>query len=267
MRVIIRPDYDNCSKWAANYIAYKIKAFHPSANKPFVLGLPTGSTPLGTYKELIKLNHEGKVSFEHVVTFNMDEYIGLDEKHPQSYHYFMWENFFKHINIKKENVHILNGMTKNYAKECSDYENAIKSFGGIDLFLGGVGSDGHIAFNEPASSLSSRTRVKTLTTETVQANSRFFDGDTNKVPRTALTVGVGTITDAKEVMILATGSNKSRALHHAIEGSINHMWTISILQMHQHALIVCDEDATNELKADTVKYFKDIEQNNFVNVK
>lgn len=158
-------------------------------------------------------------------------------------------------------------MTKDYAGECRRYEEKIKACGGIRLFLGGVGSDGHIAFNEPGSSLSSRTRVKTLTTETVQANSRFFDNDVNQVPRTALTVGVGTICDADEVMILATGTNKARALHHAIEGSINHMWTISILQMHQHAVIVCDDEATKELKADTVKYFKDIEQSNFINVK
>ena len=231
------------------------------------LGRPTGSTPLGTYRELIKLYQAGKLSFENVITFNMDEYIGLDEKHPQSYHYFMWENFFKHINIKKENINMLDGMTKDYAGECRRYEEKIKACGGIRLFLGGVGSDGHIAFNEPGSSLSSRTRVKTLTTETVQANSRFFDNDVNQVPRTALTVGVGTICDADEVMILATGANKARALHHAIEGSINHMWTISILQMHQHAVIVCDDEATKELKADTVKYFKDIEQSNFINVK
>ena len=267
MRLIIKPNYDDCSQWAANYIAYKINGFRPTADRPFVLGLPTGSTPLGTYKELIKLHQAGKLSFENVITFNMDEYIGLDENHPQSYHYFMWENFFKHINIKKENVHMLNGMTKDYAKECREYEEQIKACGGIKLFLGGVGSDGHIAFNEPGSSLTSRTRVKTLTTETIQANSRFFDNDINQVPRTALTVGVGTICDAEEVMILATGTNKARALHHAIEGSINHMWTISILQMHQHAIIVCDDEATKELKADTVKYFKDIEQSNFVNVK
>ncbi len=267
MRVIIRPDYDKCSVWAANYIAYKINGFRPTAERPFVLGLPTGSTPLGTYRELIKLYQVGKLSFENVITFNMDEYIGLDEKHPQSYHYFMWENFFKHINIKKENINMLDGMTKDYAGECCRYEEKIKACGGIRLFLGGVGSDGHIAFNEPGSSLSSRTRVKTLTTETVQANSRFFDNDVNQVPRTALTVGVGTICDADEVMILATGANKARALHHAIEGSINHMWTISILQMHQHAVIVCDDEATKELKADTVKYFKDIEQSNFINVK
>lgn len=175
MRLIIRPDYDDCSQWAANYIAYKINGFRPTPQKPFVLGLPTGSTPLGTYRELIKLNQAGKLSFENVVTFNMDEYIGLDARHPQSYHYFMWENFFKHIDIKRENVHILNGMTKNYAKECQKYEDAIKKAGGIHLFLGGVGSDGHIAFNEPGSSLTSRTRVKTLTSETIKANSRFFD--------------------------------------------------------------------------------------------
>ncbi len=209
MRVIIRPDYDKCSVWAANYIAYKINGFRPTAERPFVLGLPTGSTPLGTYRELIKLYQAGKLSFENVITFNMDEYIGLDEKHPQSYHYFMWENFFKHINIKKENINMLDGMTKDYAGECRRYEEKIKACGGIRLFLGGVGSDGHIAFNEPGSSLSSRTRVKTLTTETVQANSRFFDNDVNQVPRTALTVGVGTICDADEVMILATGANNN----------------------------------------------------------
>ncbi len=263
MRVLIRPDYDSVSLWAANYIAYKIKRFKPTLKKPFVLGLPTGSTPLGTFRELIKMHKDGKLSFENVVTFNMDEYIGLNEKHPQSYHYFMWENFFKHIDIKKNNIHILNGMTKNYEKECELYENAIKAFGGIHLFLGGLGEDGHIAFNEPGSSLTSRTRVKTLTSDTIQVNSRFFDNDISKVPTTALTVGIGTIMDAEEVMILATGAKKARAIHHAIEGSINHMWPVSILQMHQHGIIVCDEEATNELKADTVRYFKDIEKNNF----
>ena len=259
MRVIIKKNYEECAKWTANFIADKIKRFRPTAEKPFVLGLPTGSTPLGVYKELIEMFKKGKISFANVVTFNMDEYIGLDAKHPQSYHYFMWENFFSHIDIKKANVHILDGMTKNYAKECQDYEDAIKSYGKIHLFLGGVGSDGHIAFNEPGSSLSSRTRIKTLTQETIKANSRFFENDISKVPGTALTVGIGTIMDAEEVIIMATGSNKARALHHAIEGSINHMWPVSILQMHQHGIIVCDDDATSELKADTVKYFKEIE--------
>ena len=267
MRVIIEPDYQKLSQWAANYVASKINAANPTPEKPFVLGCPTGSSPLGMYKALIELNKQGKVSFQNVVTFNMDEYVGLPEDHPESYHTFMWKNFFNHIDIKKENVHILNGNATDLEAECANYEKQIAEIGGIDLFMGGIGPDGHIAFNEPGSSLSSRTRVKTLTTETVQANSRFFDNDVNQVPRTALTVGVGTICDADEVMILATGANKARALHHAIEGSINHMWTISILQMHQHAIIVCDDEATKELKADTVKYFKDIEQSNFINVK
>ena len=265
MRVIIRPDYDNCSIWTANYIASKINNAQPSANKPFVLGLPTGSTPLGTYKHLIDLYKNKKVSFEYVVTFNMDEYVGLPEDHPQSYHYFMWDNFFSHINIKKENVHILNGMARDLDAECASYEDAIKASGGINLFLGGVGVDGHLAFNEPGSSLSSRTRVKSLTTDTIQVNSRFFDGDISKVPSTALTVGVGTVTDADEVLVLATGRNKALALKHAIEEGISQMWTISALQMHKKAIIICDEDATDELKVGTVKYFKDIEKNNYNN--
>lgn len=266
MRVIIRDNYEDCSRWAANYVAYKIKAFRPTAKKPFILGLPTGSSPLGMYQELIKLYQAGKISFEHVVTFNMDEYIGLKPNHPQSYHYFMEENFFKHINIPRANIHIPNGMTKDYVQECQAYEETIKRYGKINLFVGGVGEDGHIAFNEPGSSLNSRTRVKTLTQDTIKANSRFFDNDVSKVPNTALTVGIATIMDAEEVLIIATGPKKARALHHAIEGSINHMWPISILQMHQHGIIACDEDATNELKADTVKYFKEIEQQNFNNV-
>lgn len=265
MRLIIRPSYDDCSVWTANYIAKKINDANPSEKKPFVLGLPTGSTPLGTYKHLIKLNKEGKVSFKNVITFNMDEYVGLDENHPQSYHYFMWSNFFNHIDIKKENVHILNGMAKDLDAECSAYEKAIEAAGGIDLFLGGIGVDGHIAFNEPGSSLCSRTRVKTLTSETIQVNSRFFDGDISKVPTTALTVGVGTITDAREVLILATGHNKALAVRHGIEEGISHMWTISALQMHKHGIIICDEDATDELRVGTVKYFKDIEKNNMDN--
>lgn len=265
MRVIIRNDYDECSKWAANHIAGRINAFGPTPDKPFVIGLPTGSTPLGTYKELINLYKAGKVSFENVVTFNMDEYVGLDENHPQSYHYFMWENFFKHINIKKENVNILDGMTKDLQAECDAYEKKIASYGGIKLFLGGVGCDGHIAFNEPGSSLSSRTRVKTLTQDTVIVNSRFFDNDINQVPKTALTVGVGTVCDAEEVMILITGHNKAVALKHAIEEGISQMWTVSSLQMHKKAVIVCDDDSTDELKVGTVKYFKDIEKDNFNN--
>ncbi|MBQ4496706.1 MAG: glucosamine-6-phosphate deaminase [Spirochaetaceae bacterium] len=265
MRVIIRDDYEGCAVWAANHIARRINDAKPTAKKPFILGLPTGSTPLGTYKKLIELNKAGKVSFENVVTFNMDEYVGLKPEHDQSYHYFMWENFFKHINIKKENVNILDGMASDLEAECARYEAKIASYGGIDLFLGGVGVDGHIAFNEPGSSLASRTRENALTKDTIIVNSRFFGGNTELVPKTALTVGVGTICDSKEVVILICGHNKAQALHHAVEAGISQMWTVSALQMHQNAVIVCDEDATDELKVGTVKYFKDIESKNFDN--
>ena len=263
MRVIIKDDKQSVAEWAAQYVAFRINSFHPRANKPFVLGLPTGSTPLGMYAELIKLYQNNKVSFENVVTFNMDEYIGISPDNPQSYHYFMRENFFKYINIKPQHINILDGMTKDYAKECAGYEAAMKRYGGVHLFIGGVGEDGHIAFNEPFSSLASRTRVKTLTESTIKANSRFFDNDLSKVPTQALTVGVATIMDAKEVMILATGSNKSVAIKHGIEGGVSHVWTISALQQHPHGIIVCDRDATSALEAQTVEYFLDIEKNNF----
>ena len=192
MRLIIEQDYSNVSKWAANYVASKINASNPTAEKPFILGLPTGSSPLGMYRELIALNKAGVVSFKHVITFNMDEYIGLPKEHPESYHSFMWNNFFKHIDIQEDNVNILNGNATNLEQECQRYEEKIKSLGGIDLFLGGIGPDGHIAFNEPGSSLQSRTRVKTLTTDTIIANSRFFDNDVNKVPKTAFSISVST---------------------------------------------------------------------------
>lgn len=262
MRLIIQDSYGKMSQWAAAYIAKRINEFGPTAERPFVLGLPTGSTPIGTYKELVHLYQTGLVSFENVVTFNMDEYIGIPEDHPESYHTFMWSNFFSKINIKKENVNILNGNAENLEAECVRYEEKIASYGGIKLFMGGIGPDGHIAFNEPGSSLSSRTRVKSLTTDTIIANSRFFDHDINKVPKTALTVGVGTIMDSEEVMILANGHTKARALAHAVEGSVNHMWTISVLQMHRKGIIVCDDAATVELKVGTVNYFKDIEKAN-----
>ena len=260
MRLIIQPDYANVSKWSANYVASKINQANPTAENPFVLGLPTGSSPMGMYRELIKLYQSKVVSFEHVVTFNMDEYVGLPQDHPQSYRTFMWNNFFSHIDIKPENANLLDGNVKDLEQECADYEAKIKAVGGIDLFLGGIGADGHIAFNEPGSSLASRTRQKTLTTETIIANSRFFDNDINQVPKTAITVGVGTIMDAREVLILVNGHGKARALRHAVEEPINHIWTISALQMHPKGIIVCDYDACAELKVGTYKYFLDIEK-------
>jgi glucosamine-6-phosphate deaminase len=245
MRLIIEPDYALASKWIAYYVARSINEFGPTKAKPFVLGLPTGSSPLGVYEELIKLNKKGTVSFKNVVTFNMDEYVNLPRDHPESYYSFMWNNLFSHVDIEEENVNILNGNAPDLEAECANYEKKMKTVGGIKLFLGGIGPDGHIAFNEPGSSLASRTRVKTLTYDTIVANSRFFDNDINKVPKTALTVGVGTVMD-----------------QHAIEGSVNHIWTISALQMHPEGIIVCDDEATIEMKVGTVKYFKDIEAAN-----
>ncbi|MBI3921603.1 MAG: glucosamine-6-phosphate deaminase [Armatimonadetes bacterium] len=262
MRVIIQPDYDKVSKWTAAYIARRIKKFNATSEKPFVLGLPTGSSPIGTYNELVRMNKEGVVSFENVVTFNMDEYVGLPESHKQSYHYFMRHHLFRHVDIPKKNVNILNGNAPDLEAECAAYEDKIKSYGGIQLFLGGIGEDGHIAFNEPGSSLASRTRVKTLTYDTRLVNARFFGGDVEKVPKTALTVGVGTVLDSKEVLIMVTGHNKARALNHVVEGPVNHMWTVSALQIHPKGTIVCDDEATYELKVGTVKYFKDIEAPN-----
>ena len=260
MRVIIEPDYENLSRWAADYVANKIHAFGPTADHPFVLGLPTGSSPIGMYQNLVKANKEGRVSFKNVLTFNMDEYVGLPESHPESYHSFMYRNLFSHIDCPKENIHILNGNAKDLEAECASYEEKIRQAGGIDLFIGGIGPDGHIAFNEPGSSLSSLTRVKTLTTDTRIANSRFFGGDMNNVPTHALTVGVGTVMAAKEVMILCNGHNKTKALQAAVEGPVTQMWTISVLQLHRHGIIVCDEAATDELKVGTYRYFKDIEK-------
>ena len=259
MRLIIQPDISDISNWVANYIALKINAFSPTSERPFVLGLPTGSTPLGTYKRLIALHKQGLVSFKHVVTFNMDEYVGIPKKHSQSYHSFMWDNLFCYIDIFPENVNILNGNAPDLEIECLKYEDKIKSLGGIHLFLGGIGADGHIAFNEPGSSLHSRTRIKTLTQNTIIANSRFFDNNPNLVPKHALTVGVGTVMDAEEVLIIVNGFSKARALCKAVEGSVNHMWTISALQLHPKGIIVCDESATEELKVGTYRYFKEIE--------
>ncbi|PSJ47573.1 glucosamine-6-phosphate deaminase [Zobellella endophytica] len=262
MRLIPLSSAPQVSQWAARHITDRINAFGPSAERPFVLGLPTGGTPMATYRQLIALHQAGEVSFRHVVTFNMDEYVGLPQTHPQSYHHFMHEHFFKHVDIQPGNINLLDGNAPDLEAECRRYEDKIRQYGKIHLFMGGVGSDGHIAFNEPASSLSSRTRIKTLTEDTRLANSRFFDNDPEQVPRMALTVGVGTLLDAEEIMILVTGHNKAQALQAAVEGSVNHLWTVSALQLHPRGLIVCDTPATMELKVKTVRYFEQLEADN-----
>lgn len=262
MRLIPLQTSQQVGAWAADYIVEQINQFAPTAEKPFVLGLPTGSSPMIMYKQLIKRYQAGKVSFKNVVTFNMDEYVGIPENHPQSYRTFMYENFFNHTDIQQANINLLNGNAPDINAECERYENKMKSYGKINLFIGGVGQDGHIAFNEPGSSLSSRTRIKTLNEDTLIANSRFFDNDVKKVPKYALTIGVGTLLDAKEVLLLISGRNKALALQQGVEGSVNHFWTITALQMHQKAIFVCDEPSTEELKVKTLKYFKQLEANN-----
>lgn len=265
MRVIPLNHATDVGLWSARYIVNRINDFNPSTERPFVLGLPTGGTPLQTYRHLIALHQAGEVSFQHVVTFNMDEYIGLPTTHPESYHSVMYHNFFNHINIQEKNINLLNGNAPDLEAECQNYEKKIQSYGKIHLFIGGVGNDGHIAFNEPASSLASRTRVKTLTEETRIANARFFNNDPKQVPKYALTVGVGTLLDAKEIMILITGHTKALALQAGVEGNVNHLWTISALQLHPKSILVCDEPATMELKVKTINYFRKLEAENIKN--
>ncbi|XP_053693873.1 glucosamine-6-phosphate isomerase isoform X1 [Sabethes cyaneus] len=260
MRLIILDTADYVGEWSAKYVMKRINDFKPGPDRYFTLGLPTGSTPLGLYKNLIKFYNAGKISFKYVKTFNMDEYVDLPRDHPESYHYFMYNNFFKHIDIDPVNVHILDGNAPDLVAECNAFEDKIKAAGGIELFIGGIGPDGHIAFNEPGSSLVSRTRVKTLAQDTLEANARFFGNDINKVPKQALTVGVGTVMDSREVMILIIGAHKAFALYKAIEEGVNHMWTVSAFQQHPHTIMICDEDATLELRVKTVKYFKALSQ-------
>lgn len=259
MRVIIKEDYDNLSQAAAEYVISRILKANPTAEHPFVLGLPTGSSPIGLYRELVKAYNEKRISFKNVITFNMDEYVGLPEDDPQSYHTFMRENLFDHVDIPAENVHILNGNAHDLEAECQAYEQAIVDAGGIDLFIGGIGPDGHLAFNEPFSSLQSRTRVKMLTHDTRVANARFFGGNPENVPLRALTVGIGTVMSAREVMIICNGHSKARALQAAIEGAVSQSWTVSALQLHPATIFFCDEAACYELRVGTYRYFKQVE--------
>lgn len=260
MRLIIRDDPQIVGQYVANYICKRIHEFSPTPEKPFLLGLPTGSSPLPTYKALIAMVNERTLSFKNVVTFNMDEYVGLPQDHRESFHTFMFREFFSQIDIPPSQVNILDGNAEDLIAECTTYEQRIKEFGGIELFLGGIGDDGHIAFNEPGSSLASRTRIKTLAYDTILANARFFNNDITAVPRMALTVGVATILEAREVVVVVTGQQKALALSKAIEEGVNHLWTLSAVQLHPWALIVTDEDATAELRVKTVKYFKSIER-------
>jgi len=244
MLVIIKSNFDEMSKEAAKIVAQRIR------KKPnLVLGLATGSTPLGLYKELIRMHQNEGLDFSKITTFNLDEYVGLPPSHDQSYHYFMHENFFKHININPRYIYVPQGMSEDIDGFCEWYEEEIRKSGGIDIQVLGIGGNGHIAFNEPGSSLGSRTRIKTLTDKTIQDNSRFFE-TIEKVPHYAITMGIGTIMDAKELLVLANGKNKADAVKAAIEGSITAMCPASITQMHRKATFIIDDDAGSKLVFD-----------------
>ena len=242
MQIIIRETYEEMSKAAARTVAKTLNS-KPNA----VLGLPTGSTPLGLYKELARMHKNEGLDFSQVTTFNLDEYVGLSRFHEQSYHYFMHENLFKHINIPLQNIYIPSGSTDNYEAFCRWYEQRIVECGGIDLQVLGIGSDGHIAFNEPTSSLGSRTRIKTLAKQTIDDNARFFDKP-EEVPIYAITMGVGTILEAHKIILLANGGNKAAAVAAAVEGPVTSMITASALQLHREAICFLDREATAELK-------------------
>lgn len=256
MRIVICENSDAVAQYASEQIINQIIDFAPTEERPFVMGLPTGSSPLKTYQLLIQAYREGRISFRNVITFNMDEYVGLPREHPQSYYYFMKTNFFDFVDIPEANRHLLNGTAVDLLEECRQYEDKIRQVGGIHLFLAGVGTDGHIAFNEPGSSLASVTRVKSLNDETVSSNARFFDNDIRKVPTMAVTVGVKTVLNARNIIVLATGASKAVAVARCVEGGVSHAHSITALQLHPSVLLCLDEDATMELKVKTVKYFK-----------
>lgn len=242
MEVIIKGTYEEMSRAAADEVTRLLNT-KPNA----VLGMATGSSPLGLYQELARRHREEGLDFSQVTTFNLDEYVGLAPNHPQSYHYFMHEHFFKHVNVPKQNIHIPSGNTSNYTAFCQWYERQIEKCGGIDLQILGIGSDGHVAFNEPSSSLSSRTRLKTLARQTIDDNARFFDRPED-VPIYAITMGVGTILEARELLLVANGEKKAWAVAAAIEGPVTGMVTASALQLHPRAKIYVDDAAAGQLK-------------------
>ena len=237
MEIIVQRSYAQMSKVAAEIIAEVLNT-KPNA----VLGMATGSTPLGLYQELVRLHQERQLDFSRVTTFNLDEYVGLSINHPQSYHYFMHEHFFRHVNIQPQNINIPSGTTSNYPAFCAWYEQRIKDCGGIDVQILGIGTDGHIAFNEPGSSLTSRTRLKTLSRQTIDDNARFFENRDN-VPIYAITMGVGTILDAKKLVLVASGNSKTRAVAQAVEGPVTSMVTASAIQLHPDAKVIVDAEA------------------------
>ncbi len=245
MRLLVSKQ--NIGVWAAEYIRQKITAFAPQASRPFVLGLPTGGTVVDMYAHLCTLFTQKQLDFSSVVTFNMDEYVGLAPDDPHSYHFYMKHHLFDGVNLQPAHTHLLNGQATDLQAECDAYERAIKQAGGIHLFLGGVGRNGHLAFNEPGSSFTSRTRPVVLEANTRKANARFFDGDETRVPAQALSVGIGTVLDAQELLFLASGSPKAQAVARLSQGTVTPIWPITALKTHPHATLLTDEAAASQL--------------------
>lgn len=242
MRVIIERNYDAMSRKAAEIVAEVMRA------KPdCVLGLATGSTPIGLYKELIRMHKEEGLDFSRVRTFNLDEYYGLAPDHPQSYHYFMHQYLFDHINIHPQNINVPSGVVEDVEAYCAHYEQMIKEAGGIDVQALGIGRDGHIGFNEPGSSLASPTRLVALHEQTIKDNARFFEAEED-VPRFAITMGVGTVMEARRCLLLASGSKKAKVIAQAVEGPITSHITASALQMHPDTIVIVDEEAASDMK-------------------
>jgi glucosamine-6-phosphate deaminase len=241
MEVIVKESYEQMSALGANIVARVVR------NKPrAVIGLATGSTPIGLYRELIRMHKDEELSFSQIVTFNLDEYIGLPPEHPQSYRHFINQNLFDHIDIRKENTYLPDGMAEDIEFACAEYEKKIKEAGGIDLQILGIGSNGHIAFNEPGSSLGSRTRVKTLSPETIRDNARFFPHPED-VPRYAITMGIGTIMETKELILLASGEEKAEAVAMMIEGPITAMVPATVVQLHKKTTVIIERAAAGKL--------------------
>lgn len=240
---------DEAAKIVAIHIADAINKFKPTNEHPFVLGLPTGSSPEPVYKYLIKLYNEGKVSFKNVVTFNMDEYCNLEPTNDQSYYFFMHDKFFDHIDIPEENIHILNGLAEDYTKECERYEQQIHKYAPFQIFMGGIGPNGHIAFNESGSSRYSVTRKVALQESTIKANSRFFGNDLQNVPKFALSVGISTVLDnSNEIIILAFGKGKADILQKTLVEPVSPKIPSTFLREHRNCLLVCDDEAATYVK-------------------
>ena len=252
MRVIVEKTPEDVSRRAALLVAELVRR-EPTC----VLGLATGSTPLGLYRELIRMHQEEKLDFSRVTTFNLDEYVGLGPGDEQSYRYFMQTNLFDHINLDLRNTHVPDGRALDFHNYCERYEQSIREADGIDLQVLGIGGDGHIAFNEPGSSLGSRTRLKTLTSETVRDNARFF-GSEDRVPRLSITMGVGTILESRRCLLVAIGDSKAKAIRETIEGPVTAQVTASALQLHRDVTAVLDEDAARLLERR--EYYREVER-------